>query len=50
MRAVGAGKRIFDLLEREPLIPWQGVPVSPTRRGTVQFENISFEYPSRKGV
>ncbi|KAI5118306.1 hypothetical protein M0805_006474 [Coniferiporia weirii] len=50
MRGVGAGARIFELLEREPMIPQSGVPVSLTRRGPISFDNISFEYPSRKGV
>ncbi|KAL0579611.1 ATP-binding cassette permease mdl1 [Marasmius crinis-equi] len=51
MRGVGAGGRIFELLDREPAVsPHTGVPVSPTRRGPIRFENIMFEYPSRKGV
>ncbi|TDL16129.1 hypothetical protein BD410DRAFT_731753 [Rickenella mellea] len=51
MRGIGAGMRIFDLLDRPPAIsPSAGVILSPTRRGPVTFENVSFEYPSRKGV
>ncbi|KAJ8076687.1 ATP-binding cassette permease mdl1 [Marasmius tenuissimus] len=51
MRGVGAGSRVFELLDREPTVPSnQGVPVSPTRRGPIRFENVQFEYPSRKGV
>ncbi|EJD08393.1 P-loop containing nucleoside triphosphate hydrolase protein [Fomitiporia mediterranea MF3/22] len=50
MPAVGAGIRIFELLERAPPIPLSGEPVALTRRGTVSFESVSFEYPSRPGV
>lgn len=51
MRGIGAGTRIFDLLDRAPAIPANtGVDVSNTRRGPVKFEGIQFEYPSRKGV
>ena len=51
MRGIGAGTRIFDLLDRKPAIPpSHGVAVPTTRLGTVRFENIQFEYPSRKGI
>lgn len=51
MRGIGAGTRIFDLLDRKPAIPPnQGVEVDPARRGIIKFENVGFEYPSRKGV
>ena len=50
MRAVGAGTRIFELLEREPVVPLTGQPFSADRRGPIHFENVSFEYPSRKGT
>ncbi|KAJ7270074.1 P-loop containing nucleoside triphosphate hydrolase protein [Mycena haematopus] len=51
MRGLGAGTRVFELLDRTPAIPpHKGVPVAPDRRGILKFENIKFEYPSRKGV
>ncbi|KAJ7189539.1 P-loop containing nucleoside triphosphate hydrolase protein [Mycena pura] len=51
MRGIGAGGRIFELLDRTPAIPpHRGIAVSPDRRGVLKFENIKFEYPSRKGV
>ncbi|KAH8827887.1 P-loop containing nucleoside triphosphate hydrolase protein [Flagelloscypha sp. PMI_526] len=51
MRAVGAGTRIFDLLDRRPVIPYdQGIDVPAGRRGIIKFEDVHFEYPSRKGV
>lgn len=49
MRAIGAGTRIFEVLDRKPLIPLHaGVELSPDRRGTIRFEHVHFEYPTRK--
>lgn len=51
MRGVGAGVRIFDLLDRKPAIPPNsGVELDSSRRGVIKFEKITFEYPSRKDV
>lgn len=51
MRGIGAGTRIFELLDRKPAIaPNQGIDLDPSRRGIIRFENVGFEYPSRKGV
>ena len=51
MRGIGAGVRIFDLLERKPIIdPEAGVPIESSRRGPIRFENVMFQYPSRKEV
>ncbi|KAK2463064.1 hypothetical protein APHAL10511_004719 [Amanita phalloides] len=51
MRGVGAGMRIFELLDRQPVIPYDGgKDVSSGRRGSIRFEHVGFEYPSRKGV
>ena len=51
MRGVGAGTRIFELLDRQPLIPYHGgVQVSPNRRGPIRFEHVGFEYPTRQEV
>ncbi|TFL00627.1 P-loop containing nucleoside triphosphate hydrolase protein [Pterulicium gracile] len=51
MRGVGAGTRIFDLLDRTPQISTsEGISVPPGKKGAVRFENIDFEYPSRPNV
>jgi hypothetical protein len=51
MRGIGAGTRIFELLDRRAVIPpITGIELPPTRRGTLKFEGIRFEYPSRPGV
>ncbi|KAI0827647.1 P-loop containing nucleoside triphosphate hydrolase protein [Trametes gibbosa] len=51
MRGIGAGVRIFDLLDRQPAIPPDtGADVEPSRRGTIRFEHVWFEYPSRRSM
>jgi ABC-type multidrug transport system fused ATPase/permease subunit len=51
MRAIGAGARVFEVLDRQPLIPLHsGIALSPERRGTIKFDHVHFEYPTRKDV
>jgi ABC-type multidrug transport system fused ATPase/permease subunit len=51
MRGVGAGERIFEVLDRRPLIaPGVGLPLAPTRTGRLRFENVAFAYPTRLGA
>jgi ATP-binding cassette subfamily B protein len=47
MRASGAGERVFALLDRVPLIPVAEGKSLPAIRGEIQFEGVSFAYPSR---
>ena len=50
MKGVGAATRLFELQDRKPTIsPTSGVPV-PSARGPIQFENLSFSYPTRPAV
>ncbi|WVQ77988.1 hypothetical protein IAT38_000069 [Cryptococcus sp. DSM 104549] len=51
MRGVGAGSRVFWLLDRTSRIPLDvGTRLSPARNGPIIFENVRFRYPSRKEV
>ena len=50
MRAVGAGTRIFELLERKPIMKSSGNTTPSASRDVVSFENVYFEYPGRKGI
>ncbi len=51
MRGIGAGTRIFELLDRSPAIqPGEGMVLDPVRSGPLRFENITFSYPTRRGV
>jgi ABC-type multidrug transport system fused ATPase/permease subunit len=49
--AMGATERIYSLLDRIPLVDRdEGKLIDPnTLQGGITFENVSFEYPSRKG-
>ncbi|WWC91497.1 uncharacterized protein L201_006443 [Kwoniella dendrophila CBS 6074] len=51
MRGVGAGSRVFWLLDRTSTIPLdKGVKLAHSRNGAIRFENVRFRYPSRKEV
>lgn len=51
MRGMGAGVRIFEVLERSPAVPYGiGEEVPKGELGVVKFERVKFEYPSRKGA
>jgi len=51
MRGIGAGTRIFELLDRAPAVqPGVGVVLDPARSGPLRFENVTFSYPTRRGV
>jgi len=51
MKGVGAGTRVFDLLDRKSAIPLSvGKTLEKGRNGPIVFENVSFTYPSRKEV
>lgn len=50
MKGVGAATRLFEMQDRKPTIsPTVGVQVK-SARGPIQFENVSFSYPTRPGV
>ncbi|KAF8310188.1 hypothetical protein DL93DRAFT_2230451 [Clavulina sp. PMI_390] len=54
MRAVGASDRVFSLAERKSAIPPAGgipIPASAYKTGgVIRFENVDFEYPTRKDL
>ena len=50
MRAVGASDRVFDLMERLPMIPTSGGERPPSIEGRLQFDRVSFTYPNREDV
>lgn len=48
MRGIGAGARVFSLMDREPSHIKLGVGLEPTTdSGVIQFDNVKFAYPSR---
>ena len=47
--ALGASKRIFELLDEPPEVAAAGATEDPDRLGTVTFEDVSFSYAERTG-
>lgn len=48
MKAFGASERVFELMDRQPLVAPPPSPLMPTdARGEVTFEHVEFHYPSR---
>jgi len=50
MKGVGAASRLFELQDRKPTIsPTKGTPVK-SLRGKIQFNDVTFSYPTRPAV
>ncbi len=45
--ALGASKRIFELLDEDPEIAEISEPHTPERVGSIRFESVDFTYPGR---
>ncbi|NMO14643.1 ATP-binding cassette domain-containing protein [Pyxidicoccus fallax] len=50
MRSIGAVERVFELIERVPAIPNRGGDTLARVEGRVEFQRVSFRYPTRKDV
>jgi ATP-binding cassette subfamily B protein len=50
MSALGAAKRVFELLERKPAIANASGKTLVSLEGRVEFREVGFHYPSRKEV
>ncbi|MFO0618261.1 MAG: ABC transporter transmembrane domain-containing protein [Polyangiaceae bacterium] len=50
MRAAGVAERVFELLDRRPTIPLEGGRTLDRVEGRVEFERVSFHYPTRPDV
>ncbi|KAG5898803.1 hypothetical protein JTB14_011013 [Gonioctena quinquepunctata] len=50
-KSIGAATRIWEIIDREPIIPMQGgpLPMNPPE-GHIEFKNIKFSYPSRTDI
>ena len=47
MKALGSAERVFEILDRPPLIAPAGGLMPARPRGRVQFETVHFSYPAR---
>ncbi|TRY86044.1 hypothetical protein DNTS_001924 [Danionella cerebrum] len=52
MKGLGAGSRLWELMDRKPEFPLNEGLVLPSSelKGELQFQNVSFAYPMRKDV
>ncbi|XP_069792260.1 uncharacterized protein [Narcine bancroftii] len=50
MQAVGASIRIFELLDRKPKIPCVGGKRIGSLEGRLEFQKVSFTYPTRQAA
>jgi ATP-binding cassette subfamily B protein len=50
MSTLGASERVFELLDRDPGIPLAQGIIPPSIEGQVQFQRVSFHYPTRPGI
>ncbi|XP_060498760.1 ATP-binding cassette sub-family B member 10, mitochondrial isoform X2 [Panthera onca] len=51
MKGLGAGGRLWELLERKPELPFDGVVLNQESfQGTLEFRNVHFAYPTRPEV
>ncbi|NWI18116.1 TAP2 protein, partial [Crypturellus soui] len=44
---VGAARKVFEYLDREPAVAMDGTLAPATLRGHVAFQNVTFAYPTR---
>lgn len=50
MKALGASTRLWQLIDRQPLIPIQQGSIPSTLQGHIKFDQVSFSYPSRPDI
>jgi ABC-type multidrug transport system fused ATPase/permease subunit len=51
MEAVGAAEKVFELIDRKPEVDLCSGSEKPDKlTGLIQFQNISFSYPTRPNV
>ncbi|XP_043533768.1 LOW QUALITY PROTEIN: ABC-type oligopeptide transporter ABCB9-like [Chiloscyllium plagiosum] len=48
--SVGAANKVFEYLDRKSSVPTDGKLVKETLKGYVEFQNVSFSYPTRPDV
>ncbi|KAH0791312.1 ABC transporter family protein [Histomonas meleagridis] len=46
-QAIHSGKKILEIMNREPNVPFEGGEIIENFKGHIQFLNVSFKYPTR---
>jgi ATP-binding cassette subfamily B protein len=49
MAGIGASKRVFEIIEREPNLKYVGQKIT-NLKGAIEFKNVNFSYPMRSDV
>jgi ATP-binding cassette subfamily B (MDR/TAP) protein 9 len=47
MQAVGASEKVFEYIDREPLVKYEGTDAPSDLQGKITFESVTFAYPAR---
>jgi len=50
MQGVGAAEKVFEYLDRKPKQPAAGTEAPDTCAGVVEFQDVTFAYPTRPDV
>ncbi|XP_072406556.1 antigen peptide transporter 2-like [Chiloscyllium punctatum] len=48
--SVGAAEKVFEYMDRKSSVPTDGKLVKETLKGHVEFQNVSFSYPTRPDI
>jgi ABC-type multidrug transport system fused ATPase/permease subunit len=46
MQSVGASRKVFEYMSREPMVLNSGMAIEPVK-GQIRFEAVNFAYPTR---
>ncbi|PAV60617.1 hypothetical protein WR25_04561 [Diploscapter pachys] len=50
MQSVGASRKVFEYIDRQPRIEHKGTMQPPEVKGRIEFRNIHFSYPTRSAI
>ncbi|PAV72778.1 hypothetical protein WR25_15285 [Diploscapter pachys] len=50
MQSVGASRKVFEYIDRQPRIEHKGTMQPPEVKGRIEFRNIHFSYPIRSAI
>lgn len=50
MQSVGASRKVFEFIDRDPVIKNDGTVNNLQLAGKIEFKNVKFSYPQRPDV